>query len=156
DWMDGSRRVLRDERVVVFGRRAGGDRWIDFTITLQANDGDVTFGDTKEGTFAVRVADSMRVEAEQGGRFENSAGQVTGEAWGMPARWVDYTGPVRGQTVGIAIMSHPASFRPEPRWHVREYGLFAANPFGEEDFPDDEAAEQGAVTIKRGDELTLR
>ena len=132
------------------------DRWIDFTITIKATDGDVTFGDTKEGTFAVRVADTMRVEAKKGGRIVNSEGQENDAAWGMPAKWVDYTGPVEGETVGVAILSHPKSFRPNTRWHVRGYGLFAANPFGHKDFPKPELAEQGAVTIKKGDELTLR
>ena len=39
---------------------------------------------------------------------------------------------------------------------MRTYGLFAANPFGQKDFPNPEAAKQGAVTIKKGDSLTLR
>jgi hypothetical protein len=43
-----------------------------------------------------------------------------------------------------------------PRWHVRGYGLFTANPFGQRDFPHPEAAQQGAVTIQHGDALTLR
>ena len=64
-------------------------------------------------------------------------------AWGMPAKWVDYTGPVDGETVGIAILSHPKSFRPNTRWHVRGYGLFAANPFGHKDFPKPELARAG-------------
>ena len=129
------------------------DRWIDFTITIKATEGDVTFADTKEGTFAVRVADTMRLEAKKGGRIVNSEGQEDDAAWGMPAKWVDYTGPVDGETVGIAILSHPKSFRPNTRWHVRGYGLFAANPFGHKDFPKPELAEQGAVTIPKGDEL---
>ena len=98
----------------------------------------------------------MRLEAKKGGRIVNSEGQENDDAWGMPAKWVDYTGPVDGETVGIAILSHPKSFRPNTRWHVRGYGLFAANPFGQHDFPKPELAEQGAVTIAKGDELTLR
>jgi len=156
DWMNGNKQVCEDERTVVCGIRGNGDRWIDFAITLKASDGDVTFGDTKEGTFAVRVADTMRVDAGQGGRIVNSFGQINEAAWGLPARWVDYTGPVDGEIAGIAMMSHPSSFRPVPRWHVRTYGLFAANPFGQRDFPQPEAVQQGAVTIKRGDSLTLR
>jgi hypothetical protein len=156
DWMNGERRLFEDERTIVVGTRPNNDRWIDFTITLQASDGDVTFGDTKEGTFAVRVADTMRVEAKLGGRIVNSEGQVDDAAWGLPAKWVDYTGPVDGETVGITIFSHPSSFRPVPRWHVRAYGLFAANPFGQRDFPQPEAAKQGAVTVKDGDTLMLR
>jgi hypothetical protein len=185
NWMDGKKKICEDERVVVFGTRPNKDRWIDVTITIKATDGDVTFGDTKEGTFGVRVADSMRVEAKLGGRIENSEGQVDEAAWGLPAKWVDYTGPVNvaaslrdansetedapatpspqppvpspsQNTVGIAIFSHPKSFRPTPRWHVRTYGLFTANPFGEADFPKHDAARQGPVTIKNGDSLTLR
>ena len=66
DWMNGDKRICEDERTLVFGTRPDGSRWIDFTITIKATDGDVTFGDTKEGTFAVRVADSMRVDAKTG------------------------------------------------------------------------------------------
>ncbi len=160
DWMNGSDRVCTDERTIVYGTGPADSRWIDFTITLKASNGDVTFGDTKEGTFALRVADSMRVDAKKGGRIVNSEGQQNEAAWGMPARWVDYTGPLDGETVGIAMMSYPKSFRPMPRWHVRTYGLFAANPFGEKDFPPAEAGgrpvKQGAVTIKNGDSLALR
>lgn len=156
DWMDGDKRVCEDERTLVFGKGPNDTRWIDFTITIKATDGDVTFGDTKEGSFAVRVADSMRVDAQQGGHIVNSDGKENGAAWGLPARWVDYTGPVGGEIVGIAIMSHPKSFRPLPRWHVRTYGLFAANPFGQKDFPQSAAAKQGEFTIKKGDSITLR
>ena len=70
--------------------------------------------------------------------------------------WVDYTGPVDGQTVGIAIFSHPENFRHPTRWHVRTYGLFCANPFGSRDFPETGDHEQGAYTIKAGESLTLR
>jgi len=156
DWMNGEKRVCEDQRTIVFGKGPADSRWIDFTITINATDGDVTFGDTKEGSFALRVADSMRVEAKQGGHIVNSDGKENADAWGLPARWVDYTGPVEGKTIGIAIMSHPKSFRPQPRWHVRTYGLFAANPFGQKDFPKSEAAKQGEFTLKKGDSITLR
>jgi hypothetical protein len=156
DWMYGDEKLFEDQRTVVCGTRQNGDRWIDFTITIKATADDVTFADTKEGTFAVRVADTMRLEAKMGGRIVNSEGQENDAAWGMPARWVDYTGPVDGETVGIAIFSHPASFRPKTRWHVRGYGLFAANPFGYRDFPKPELSKQGAVTIPQGEELRLR
>jgi hypothetical protein len=119
-------------------------------------DGDVQFGDTKEGSFAIRVADSMRVDAKKGGKIVNSENQTNGEAWGHAARWVDYTGPVDGETVGIAVLSHPTSFVPIPRWHVRTYGLFAANPFGKKDFPNPDSSEQGPLTLKKGDSITLR
>ena len=36
--------------------------------------------------------------------------------------------------MGVAILNHPDSFRYPTTWHVRDYGLFAANPFGWHDF----------------------
>jgi hypothetical protein len=153
DWMNGDKRICEDEREFKFGRGPGDSRWIDFTLTIKATDGDVTFGDTKEGAFSVRVADSMRVDSKKGGRIVNSEKLENDKAWGQPARWVDYTGPVDGETVGITFMSHPKSFRPTPRWHVRTYGLFAANPFSNKDF---KATDQGPVTIKKGESATFK
>jgi hypothetical protein len=153
DWMNGGERICEDERAFTFGRGPGDSRWIDFTLTIKTPDADVTFGDTKEGAFSLRVADSMRVDSKKGGRIVNSEKQVNGDAWGQPARWVDYTGPVDGEAVGITLLSHPKSFRPTPRWHVRTYGLFAANPFGNKDFS---ASDQGPVTIMKGDSATFK
>jgi hypothetical protein len=56
------------------------------------------------------------------------------KAWGQASRWVDYVGLVNEKTVGIAVFNHPGSFRYPTTWHVRTYGLFAANPFGWHDF----------------------
>ena len=70
-----------------------GINWIDFDITIKATNGPVTFGDTKEGAFGVRVAGTMTVDAKQGGQIVNSHGQTDGKAWGQPAEWVDYHGP---------------------------------------------------------------
>lgn len=165
DWMNGDKRICEDERTLEFGTGPDGARWIDFTITLKPVDDDLKIGDTKEGAFAMRVADTMRVEAKAGGRIVNNEGLVNDAAWGLPAKWVDYTGFVtpedakvgdEQEVVGICIMSHPKSFRPVPRWHARTYGLFGANPFGQHEFPKPELADQGPVTIKKGDALTLR
>ncbi len=154
DWLapDG-KKLLEDERTLVFGKH-GQDRYIDFTITLKATEGRVTFGDTKEGTFGVRVAGTMKVDAKPGGTIVNSEGQTNADAWGQPAAWVDYHGPVNGETVGIAIMNHPSSFRFPTHWHVRTYGLFAANPFGLGDFPS--PAKDGKHVLEPGDDLLLR
>jgi hypothetical protein len=115
-------RVCDDLRTLEFG--ATGDiRWIDFQIVLRACEGELHIGDSKEGAFSVRVAETMKVDAGLGGRFVNSRGQVNGDAWGMPAEWVDYHGPVDNELVGIAIFSHPSSFRPAPG------GMFASTGF---------------------------
>jgi hypothetical protein len=155
DWIDADEKVVcSDVRSLTFG--ASGDaRWIDFDITIKAGDTPVKFGDTKEGTFGIRVAGTMEVEAGLGGRIVNSAGQSDNEAWGKQASWVDYHGPVGGETVGIAVMNHPSSFRFPTYWHVRTYGLFAANPFGLHNFKNSEK-ENGSHTLQPGESMTLR
>jgi hypothetical protein len=115
----------------------------------------VTFGDTKEGSFGVRVAGSMDVQRKEGGRIVNSEGQTDEDAWGKRAPWVDYSGPVEDEVLGIAIMNHPSSFRYPTYWHVRTYGLFAANPFGWRDFLADANA-NGSHTLQPKESLTLR
>ncbi|MGQ9563105.1 MAG: PmoA family protein [Thermogutta sp.] len=134
DWLtaDGSK-ILEDVRKLVFSRM-GEHRVIDFNIRLTATADQVTFGDTKEGTFGLRVAESLTVDAKKGGKIVNSEGQSDSQAWGKQAKWVDYSGPVADQIVGIAVLNHPSSFRFPTYWHVRTYGLFAANPFGWHDF----------------------
>jgi len=153
DWMSpDNKKVCADERTIVCGVQ-GENRYIDFTIKLLADAGDVTFGDTKEGSFGVRVLDSMRVDSKKGGHIVTSEGKTDAGAWAQPAAWVDYTGPVDGDTVGIAIFTHPSSFRYPNHWHVRTYGLYAVNPFGSKDFKTDK---QGAYTLKTGDSISLR
>jgi hypothetical protein len=155
DWLapDG-KRVCEDERSFTFGANESA-RWIDVVLVVKATDGDVTFGDTKEGAFGVRVAGTMDVTAKKGGQIVNDQGLVNEAAWGQPAAWVDYHGPVDGQTVGIAILNHPTSFRYPNHWHVRTYGLFTANPFGLHDFPGGKEL-NGAHTIKKGEAMTLK
>ncbi len=125
--------VCSDERVVTFyGTEAS--RVIDFEFKITASNGPVVFGDTKEGMFGIRVASSMDVTRKAGGRITNALGASDEKAWGKASPWVDYAGPVNDTMVGIAVLNHPASFRYPTTWHVRTYGLFAANPFGWHDF----------------------
>jgi hypothetical protein len=155
DWLgpDG-RKHLEDERTLTF---RGGDDWrsIDFDIALKATTGAVTFGDTKEGCLGIRVPTVMDVNSGNGGRIVNADGLTDDAAWGKPAPWVDYHGPVGGETVGVAILNHPSSFRAPTYWHVRTYGLFAANPFGLHHFKNSTEVD-GAYTIPDGDSIILR
>ena len=147
--------VCHDERTLVF-TAAQEYRSIDFQIEIFTGDHAVTFGDTKEGCFGVRVPETMRELAKLGGVITNSDGkQGMPQVWGKPAKWVDYRGPVDGVQAGIAIMEHPDSFRSPTRWHVRDYGLFAANPFGLRDFEGREDID-GSHTIQPGKSILFR
>ncbi|MBN2023222.1 MAG: PmoA family protein [Pirellulales bacterium] len=153
DWLDpNGKKVCEDERTLAFG--ADGDaRWIDFDIVLSATAGRVTLGDTKEGTFGIRMAATMKPDAKLGGRVVNSEGNAGADVWGKRASWVDYFGPVDGETVGIALMNHPKSFRYPTHWHARTYGLCSANPFGASCFEGPGA--DGSATIEAGESLRL-
>jgi hypothetical protein len=153
DWLGpGGKKVCDDERVVrAFATT--GVRVVDFDITLKATTGLVRFGDTKEGMFGLRVASSMDVNKKQGGKITNAEGIHDDAAWGKASPWVDYTGPVEGKTVGVAILNHPDSFRFPTTWHVRTYGLFAANPFGWHDFG---RPESGEFVVPSGSSIRFR
>ena len=153
DWLgpDG-KRVCSDERTVTF-YRTRGSRTIDFEVTIRASSGAVTFGETKEGMFGLRVASSMDVKRKTGGRITNAEGVTDERAWGKASPWVDYIGPVKTKTAGIAVLNHPDSFRYPTAWHVRPYGLFAANPFGGHDFGE---SVPGDYTIPAGEAITFR
>ncbi len=155
DWLapDGKKQC-EDERRFSFGLD-GKTRRIDFDITLTASNGPVKFGDTKEGTMGLRLAQTMNVNSKLGGRIINSEGLTDKAAWGKQAAWVDYHGPVDGQTVGVAILNHPSSFRFPTYWHVRDYGLFTANPFGWHDFLGSKKVD-GSYTLPAGKSITLR
>jgi hypothetical protein len=42
---------------------------------------------------------------------------------GKRAAWLDYYGPVDGQTVDVLVMDYPTNPRDPTYWHTRAYGL---------------------------------
>jgi len=134
EWVDGEGEPTLDEiRRVEFGATADS-RWMDHTITLLSKKVQLHFNDTKEGMFAIRLADELR-EDEATGRYINACGWETSkEIWGKRAPWVAIRGSVQGKDVSIAIFEHPSTENYPSYWHARAYGLFAVNPFGRKDF----------------------
>jgi hypothetical protein len=134
----------------------GGDRQtrtIDCDFVLQATNGPLDIGDTKEGTFAIRLTPELSAPHEH---MLNSKGEVGEKAiWGKPADWVSYSGTIAGRPVSVTIFDSPKSFRHPTTWHARAYGLFAANPFGIREFSGD-PNKDGSWTIPEGKSLTFR
>jgi hypothetical protein len=146
-----------DREVIIYTPATPGEQVMDFRITLRAANEPVIFGDTKEGTMAVRLAETMRLKGKvAGGHIVNSAGVRDGDTWGKRADWCDYYGPVEGKTVGLAIFDHPLNPRHPTWWHVRDYGLFAANPFGRHDFEKLSDKSAGALTLEPGKTITFQ
>ena len=128
-------------------------RTIDYEIEIRAIER-LVFADTKEGTFGIRLATSMT--EDKGGRMVNAEGKETEKnVWGQRSPWVDYYGPVDGRTVGVAIFDNPGNPRYPTYWHVRAYGLFAANIFGVRDFTGDKTRD-GSMTVERGQTIRFR
>jgi hypothetical protein len=55
---------------------------------------------------------------------------------------------VENRTVGIAVFDAPTNFGHPVSWHIRAYGLYAANPFGLKAFGQNQ---DGAHTWKKGE-----
>jgi hypothetical protein len=129
-------------------------RIVDLDIKLTAAR-DVKFGDTKEGSFGIRLNDQIK-EQKSSGKMTNAEGKEGEKAvWGKASPWVDYAGTIDGEKLGITIMDHPSNPRHPTYWHSRAYGLFAANIFGLHDFYADKTKD-GSLTLKQGETLRFR
>jgi hypothetical protein len=146
-------RMLTERRRMVFYAHPSL-RIVDFDFELTAADGPVRFGDTKEGMFSIRLATGLTEEA--GGVIVSASGLRTEKnVWGTRANWIDDSGEVDGEKLGVAILDHPENPRYPTYWHCRGYGLIAANIFGWHDFQRDSHAD-GSLTLNAGETLRLR
>lgn len=156
EWMVGEGQVIARERRLVTFAEHGDHRTIDVTVFLRPAKQQMTIGDTKEGTFAMRVHPALRVDGEVAtGVLRNSEGQLGKAVWGKRARWIDDSGMVDGKPVGVAMFDHPDNPRHPTWWHARNYGLLAANPFGVHDF-EKKPKGAGDYVVKRGEVLALQ
>jgi hypothetical protein len=163
DWVDPSGKPLLTEtrRMTFYAHPTL--RIIDFDIALKALKKKVTFGDTKEGTFAIRLAAGLEepqkrslADPPRTGKMVSAEG-AEGErnVWGKRSPWVDYSGRLGNEALGIAIFDNPKNPKHPTYWHSRSYGLFAANIFGEHDFYNDKTR-NGSVTLEPGKTLRFR
>lgn len=154
--------VCRESRKMRFSV-AAGRRSIELRITLHASEGPIVFGDTKEGTMALRVRPELRRSADprRGGLHQVSGRSVSSEGlhdnaiWGQAARWIDYFAEVEGKRIGVAVCDHPSNPRHPTRWHARDYGLLTANPFALHDFAGRPRGE-GKLEVAQGKTVSFR
>ena len=159
EWRAPDGRVVCTDTTVIRCGMAGKARLVDYSITVAATAGSVTFGDTKEGTMAVRTRPELNVDRKNplaAGTARNREGLGGKSIWGAKSAWVDYQAPVAGTVVGLALFDHPSNLRHPTTWHARDYGLVAANPFGLHDFSKDQPKGAGTHVIPAGDTQTWR
>lgn len=176
-WLDPAGKELLAEQTELHFISRGALRIIDRITTLKAApEQTVSFKDTKEGMFGIRVARQLELPSKEEitltdasgnpttvkqmnndgvtGNYRSSEG-VTGEqVWSTRARWMDLYGTIGQENVSLVICDHPKNLSYPTWWHARGYGLFSANPFGAKDFT--QGKEELNFTLAGGDTLTFR
>lgn len=135
EWRDEAGAVLARERREL--RFYGGEDWraVDLATSLVSDRKPLRFGDTKEGTMALRLRQEFCLEGPgAAGTMQNSEGQTGNAVWSKRARWVAYSADLNGVPHTVAMFDHPSNHGFPTTWHARGYGLCAANPFGLSDF----------------------
>lgn len=183
-WIHGKlqRALCKDMRNITFGvlEDLPDVRFIDFDVTITALENNVTFGDTKEGSFGVRLPSPTAVTSKSknktwGGHIINREGDKDAQVWSKKSGWVNYVGPAESflvgdeletelskgndsddfplTTIGIAILNGSNSLNSIPWSHVRDYGLMAINPFGQRDFEPHNPKANGAQKLNKDESL---
>jgi hypothetical protein len=131
-------------------------RMVDRITTLTALDKQVVFADNKEGMLGLRVRreleqpsnepliftdasgrpTTVKVMDNSGvtGLYRSSEGKTGDDAWGTRGRWMMLSGKVSAEPIALVMLDHPKNPGHPTYWHARGYGLFAANPLGQEVF----------------------
>ena len=153
-----------DETTIRFRPAPDGGRLLDYEVTLHAPaEAALLIGDNKDGTMAIRIAQWLTLPHKIAGKDIPGEGHIvlsTGvrdqEAWGKRADWCDTFAAHAGRIYGLAIFDHPQNLRHPTWWMARDYGLVAANPFGQHDFEKLADQHAGDFTVPAGASLTLR
>ena len=121
---------------------------LDIETTFTADYGDVRFGATKEaGPLGIRVRDDMRCDIGKGHILNSWGGRGEQECWGRSAEWCDYSADIDEiGRMGIAVFDNEKNERHPTAWHIRAYGLFAANNL----------FFKGGFTIQAGTSITYK
>lgn len=155
DWIADGKVIMQEKRRLSFAVEEN-QRRIDVSSTFTAGSEGVVFGDTKEGTMALRLTPTLRLKGDvAAGYARNSQGDEGGGVWGKRAEWVAYAGPIDGRVMTVAIFDDPTNHAHPTWWHARTYGLFAANPFGAHDF-EGKPAGTGNMRLTAGESVSFR
>lgn len=164
-WMDPEGHRLLSETRTMMLHETKTARFTDVYINLRAVT-PVVFGDEKDGAFGLRLDPALQEnkvikEGKESRTYSGTPGLIVNaegaqhekDVWGKPSHWVDYSGEIGAEKLGVAIFDSPANSLPA-RWHVRAYGLFAANPFGNAVFTNDKTKD-GSVKLEPGQSISL-
>lgn len=175
-WHDYQGKILLEEITDFSFHIQGTSLIIDRTSTLTAKVPEVLFKDVKDGMLGLRVARELELPSTQEDKFVDAHGNITAvpaksndgvtgmyqnregikgdDAWGKRSQWTYLTGKKDGKQITIVMIDHQKNIGYPTYWHVRGYGLFAANPLGQKIFS--EGKEELNFTLKEGQSVVLR
>ncbi|MBS1566205.1 MAG: PmoA family protein, partial [Bacteroidetes bacterium] len=175
NWVNQKNEVLLGESTRLEFSGDAHRRIIDRFTTLTAST-EVVFKDAKDGLLGMRVAHAMQIPSKTDQKFTDDKGNVTivkagddhvangnyitsegkkgDDAWSTRAVWCKMFGKMGNDSISISIIDHPSNPNYPTYWHARGYGLFAANPLGENIFTNGKQAKN--LTLKKGESVSFR
>lgn len=175
NWDDNKGNTLLKENTSYIFSGDINSRTIDHITTLTAINGPVTFFDSKEGSFAIRVdrafempadgpavftddkGNPTRVEATDNtgvtGMYTSSTGPTGDAVWGTRNDWVVLSGVKDGIDIAFGIFDSPKNPGYPAYAHARGYGLFSVNNFGQSSYDPD--MEKMTYTLDKGQSVKL-
>ncbi|WP_229201308.1 DUF6807 domain-containing protein [Arcticibacterium luteifluviistationis] len=176
DWEAPDGTVLLKENTTFVFSGEGDQYAIDRITTLTAENEDVSFNDNKEGMIGVRLTRAMEHPSDKPDVFTDANGISTGVAvldnegvnghylnaegvegedcWGLRSNWMNLGSTIGDEKVSLAILDHKDNVGYPTYWHARGYGLFAANPLGQEVFSD--GKESLNFKLAKGESVTFK
>jgi hypothetical protein len=174
-WKNQANEVLLNEETRYVFSGSQGQRIIDRITTLTAAT-DVLFKDAKDGLLGIRLAHALQIptQADQeytdkngiktmvkavtdsiaNGNYLTSEGKTGNDAWSTRAAWCKVFAKMGNDSVSVTVIDHPANPNYPTYWHARGYGLFAANPLGENIFTNGKLTKN--LQLKKGDSVVFR
>jgi hypothetical protein len=145
--MDESVPVLKEARRLRVEVLGAGEYFLDLDFALTAAFGDVEFTSDEVHYAWPFLRLETRWSGESGGRLISDSGAAGEAATNLkPARWLDYSNTVEGETAGVALFQWPDG--QEHRWLTREYGCFGPRR------PDDRSGRP--FFLRKGESISQR
>ena len=129
-WFDGHdpAPLLQQELVVAISPAEDDGVFVELQTSLAPMADSLELEQTNFGLLAVRVARSISAVFGRGVLTGANGEQSEQRLFGQKSPWVDYSGPVEGETVeGITYFDHPENNSFPSKWHVRDDGWMGAS-----------------------------
>ena len=173
EWIMPNGKTLLLETTKFIFRVQRNARIIDRETILKAIE-TATFGDNKEGMFAIHLVRELqqpssepeKITDEKGnisettdntnvtGEYLNSEGLKDDKIWGTLGKWASVSGKIGSENVTVAVFDSPRNLNFPSSMMIRGYGLLALNPFGKKSFEPN--AEPRKFILERGKAITFR